>query len=112
MLSTPGYSGAPPPGSLPSGAQVIHGPYGYQIVGVPSFQAAASLSGLDSVPSSGGGPAGGPAQQADESSAAGSGVMAAQAGPPPTALATTVNTISNNNNISNSHQHVDKGQAN
>ena len=118
MLSAPGYSGAPPSGSLHPGAQLIHGPYGYQIVGLPSFQAAPggqpSLTGLDSAPS-GGGTAG--SGQSDEGSAAGGGGGGNAAGgpqPPPPIVPATVNTISNNNNnniISSSHlQHAEKGQ--
>jgi hypothetical protein len=111
ILGGPGYNGAPPPG-----AQLIHSPYGYQILGpLPSFhQPQASLSGLETVPSGGGNAGLGPA---DESTAAGGG-GGGGAGPPlpASAVATAVSTMSNNNNsISSSslnHQHADKAQAN
>jgi hypothetical protein len=109
ILGGPGYNGAPPPG-----AQLIHSPYGYQILGpLPSFhQPQASLSGLETVPSGGGNAGLGPT---DENTAGGGG---GGAGPPlpASAVATAVSTMSNNNNsISSSslnHQHADKAQAN
>ncbi len=113
ILGGPGYNGAPPPG-----AQLIHSPYGYQILGpLPSFhQPQASLSGLETVPSGGGNAGLGPT---DESTAAGGGGGGGGGAGPPlpaSAVATAVSTMSNNNNsISSSslnHQHADKAQAN
>jgi hypothetical protein len=110
ILGGPGYNGAPPPG-----AQLIHSPYGYQILGpLPSFhQPQASLSGLETVPSGGGNAGLGPT---DESTAAGGGGGGAGPPLPASAVATAVSTMSNNNNsISSSslnHQHADKAQAN
>ena len=110
MLSSHGYSGAPPPGT-----QLIPGPYGYQLVGMPSFQAAgpASLQGLDTAASSGPG-------LLEETGAAGGGASSSSAAvvgplPPPLTTATVSSTVSNNNNNNNihtTHQHADKGQAN
>jgi hypothetical protein len=110
ILGGPGYNGAPPPG-----AQLIHSPYGYQILGpLPSFHhPQASLSGLETVPSGGGNAGLGPT---DESTAAGGGGGGAGPPLPASAVATAVSTMSNNNNsISSSslnHQHADKAQAN
>ena len=109
MLSSHGYSGAPPPGT-----QLIPGPYGYQLVGMPSFQAAgpASLQGLDTAASSGPG-------LLEETGAAGGGASSSSAAvvgplPPPLTTATVSSTVSNNNNnnIHTTHQHADKNQAN
>lgn len=135
MLSASGYGGGgggggvpPPQGSLPPGAQLIHGPYGYQILGLPAtsspFQQAAAagsqqaslLPSIDTAAGGGGGPAGltGPVSEENSTVA----VVAAAAGPPPPPLVAAVNTVNlsnNNNNNSNStshQQHADKGQTN
>lgn len=117
-----GYSGAPPaPGGLPPGAQIIPGPYGYQILGLPSFQTAGPASlppGLDGTSAAAGGglmeesnaaPGGGPPPPTSQPLPPPPPAHAAAAAAAPAAAAVSSSTSST---ATSGHQQADKGQAN